>query len=82
MLNAPANFTYYKDTTDFFWSSNNANTGRMDLIVYTFPYTDPNTFTEEYLVAKRDSVLKANLPGRSRVPICKQKRVREWSIRQ
>ncbi len=63
MLNAPANFTYYKDTTDFFWSSNNANTGRMDLIVYTFPYTDPNTFTEEYLVAKRDSVLKANLPG-------------------
>ena len=35
----------------------------MDLIVYTFPYTDPNTFTEEYLVAKRDSVLKANLPG-------------------
>ena len=40
MLNAPANFTYYKDTTDFFWSSNNANTGRMDLIVYTFPYTD------------------------------------------
>ena len=35
MLNAPANFAYYKDTTDFFWSSNNANTGRMDLIVYT-----------------------------------------------
>ncbi len=63
MLNAPASFTFYKDTTDFFWASNNANTGRMDLVVYTFPYTDPNTFTEEYLVAKRDSVLKANLPG-------------------
>lgn len=63
MLNAPANFTYYKDTTDFFWSSNNAKTGRMDLVVYTFPYTDPDTFTKEYLIAKRDSVLKANLPG-------------------
>lgn len=62
-LNAPANFTYFKDTTNFFWSSNNANTGRMDLVVYSFPYTDPNTFTEEYLVAKRDSVLKENLPG-------------------
>ena len=54
---------YYRDTTDFFWASNNANTGRTDLIVYTFPYTDPNTFTAEYLVAKRDSVLKENLPG-------------------
>ena len=63
MLNAPANMTYYRDTTDLFWASNNANTGRTDLIVYTFPYTDPNTFTAEYLVEKRDSVLKANLPG-------------------
>lgn len=63
MLNAPANMTYYRDTTDFFWASNNANTGRTDLIVYTFPYTDPNTFTAEYLIAKRDSVLKKNLPG-------------------
>lgn len=63
MLNAPANFKYYKDTTDFFWSSNNANTGRMDLVVYTFPYTDPDTFTKEYLIAKRDSVLAKYLPG-------------------
>ncbi len=63
MVNAPANMTYYRDSVDFFWCSNNANTGRTDLIVYTFPYTDPNTFTEEYLVAKRDSVLKKNLPG-------------------
>lgn len=62
-LNAPENMTFYKDTTDFFWASNNANTGRTDLIVYTFPYTDPETFTADYLVAKRDSVLKANLPG-------------------
>lgn len=63
MLNAPANMTYYRDTTDFFWASNNANTGRTDLVVYTFPYTDPNTFTTEYLIAQRDSVMKANLPG-------------------
>lgn len=63
MLNAPVNMTYYRDTTDFFWASNNANTGRTDLIVYTFPYTDKDTFTADYLIAKRDSVLKANLPG-------------------
>lgn len=62
-LNAPANMTYYRDTTDFFWASNNANTGRTDLMVYTFPYTDPQTFTLDYLVNKRDSVLRENLPG-------------------
>ena len=62
-LNVPEEMVYYKDTTDFFWATNNASTGRMDVVVYTFPYTDPNTFTPEYLVAKRDSVMKANLPG-------------------
>ena len=62
-LHVPSTFVYYKDTTDFFWSSNNANTGRMDLVVYSFPYTDPNTFTVDYLVEKRDSVLKRYLPG-------------------
>lgn len=62
-LNVPEEMVYYKDTTDFFWTTNNASTGRMDVVVYTFPYTDPNTFTPEYLVAKRDSVMKANLPG-------------------
>lgn len=63
LLNAPSDMTFYRDTTDFFWTSNNANTGRTDMVVYTFPYTDPNTFTAEYLIAKRDSVLKANVPG-------------------
>ena len=62
-LYAPARITFFKDTTDFFWASNNANTGRTDLIVYSFPYTDPNTFTVDYLVSKRDSVLREHLPG-------------------
>lgn len=63
MLNAPSEMSFTRNGEDFFWASNNANTGRMDVIVYTFPYTDSNTFTKEYLVAKRDSVLKLNLPG-------------------
>ena len=63
MLNVPENMRSYKDTTDFFWVTNDAPTGRTDVVVYTFPYTDPNTFTSEYLVSKRDSVMKRNLPG-------------------
>lgn len=62
-FNAPEDMTYYKDTTNFFWATNNANTGRMDLVVYTFPYVSKDTFTPEYLVAKRDSVMKENMPG-------------------
>lgn len=62
-INAPEDMTYYKDTTNFFWASNNANTGRTDLLIYSFPYTDQQTFTQDYLVAVRDSVLKRNMPG-------------------
>ena len=63
MLNAPSEMSFIRNEQDFFWTSNNANTGRMDIVVYTFPYTDQNTFTQEYLVAKRDSILQKNLPG-------------------
>ncbi|MDO4703644.1 DUF4837 family protein [Tannerella sp.] len=63
MLNVPSDITSDKDTTDFYWASNNANTGRMDVVVYTFPYTDANTFSKEYLAAMRDSILGANIPG-------------------
>ncbi len=63
-LKVPETMIYSnKGSHDFFWASNNAPTGRTDLVVYTFPYTDPNTFTLEYLVAKRDSFMKANIPG-------------------
>lgn len=60
---APTEMTYFKDTTNFFWTSNNANSGRMDLVVYDFPYVDKETFTKDYLVAMRDSIMGANIPG-------------------
>ena len=62
-MSIPESMKFSKDTTDFFWITNDANTGRRDIVVYSFPYTDKDTFTKDYLVAKRDSVLKANLPG-------------------
>ena len=63
MLNVPSDITSDKDTTDFYWASNNANTGRMDVVVYTFPYTDANTFSQEYFRTMRNSILGANIPG-------------------
>ncbi|MDR1556365.1 MAG: DUF4837 family protein [Tannerellaceae bacterium] len=63
LMHVPSDMTSTQSKKDFFWTSNNAKTGRTDVIVYTFPYTDEQTFTGEYLIAKRDSVLKINLPG-------------------
>ncbi|MDR2968265.1 MAG: DUF4837 family protein [Tannerellaceae bacterium] len=62
-LNIPAAMTTAKPGENFFWCTNDAPTGRTDIVVYTFPYRDANTFTPEYLVAKRDSVMKINVPG-------------------
>lgn len=62
-LNIPATMTTDKSGEDFFWCTNDAPTGRTDIVVYTFPYYDVNTFTPDYLVAKRDSVMKINIPG-------------------
>jgi hypothetical protein len=62
-LYAPADIESSKDSTDCLWFSNDAVVGRMDLLIYSFPYTDPHTFTLDYLVAKRDSVTKYMIPG-------------------
>jgi len=62
-IKVPADMNSYRDTTNFFWASNDAKIGRTDLVVYTFPYKDKNTFTADYLIAKRDSVLKQNILG-------------------
>lgn len=39
------------------WCCNNKGPMRRDLVVYSYPYTDANTFTPDYLNAKRDAVL-------------------------
>ncbi len=59
----PKVMTRYKQADGFFWASNDMGQKRQDLVVYTFPYTDVRTFTPEYLNHKRDSVMKANIPG-------------------
>ena len=62
-LHAPPEISSHKIGNDCLWFSNNAITGRMDMLVYSFPYVDNNTFTLDYLVAKRDSFAKIMVPG-------------------
>lgn len=62
-MNAPVEISSFKDGEDCLWFSNDAAVGRMDLFIYSFPFEDPNTFTLDYLVAKRDTFARHMIPG-------------------
>ena len=58
----PAELANSKTGKDFFWASTNTGTADRNFVMYSYPYTDKETFTKEYFVHKRDSVMKANIP--------------------
>lgn len=60
---APTELRKTKEGRDFFWASTDGAETSSNIVVYSYPYTDINTFTMEYFVRKRDSVMKANIPG-------------------
>ena len=59
----PWELNKFKTGKDFLWASTNVGKKDMNLVLYSYPYTDKNTFTLEYFLQKRDSVMKANIPG-------------------
>jgi len=62
-LYAPSEIKSVKEGDNCLWFSNDAASGRMDLLIYTFPFTNKNTFTLDYLVEMRDSVARKMIPG-------------------
>ncbi len=62
-IDIPVDLKRSTQRENFYWITNDNSYIRQDLVIYTYPYTDPNTFTYEYLTAKRDSVMKYNIPG-------------------
>ena len=62
-INVPKDITKFAENDECLWFTNDAVTGRMDVLIYSFPFVDKETFTLDYLVAKRDSVAKAMVPG-------------------
>ena len=59
----PAELASYKKGENFFWAGTNTATGDQNFVIYSYPYTDKETFTKEYFVHKRDSVMEVNMPG-------------------
>lgn len=59
----PGELSSTKQGKDFFWVGTNTATGDQNFVIYSYPYTDKDTFTKEYFIHKRDSVMKENIPG-------------------
>jgi hypothetical protein len=59
----PAELSSNKVGENFFWAGSNTATADRNFVIYSFLYTDKNTFTKEFFVHKRDSVMKVNMPG-------------------
>lgn len=57
----PVELNSYKSGEQFFWASTQLND--MNFVMYSYPYTDKQTFTKAYFIHKRDSVMQVNLPG-------------------
>lgn len=62
----PCGLSACKEGTSFFWAGTNAAMRDQNFVVYSYPYTDRATFTKDNFVDKRDSVMKANIPGARR----------------
>ena len=60
---APEEMNSSQTDSTFLWFSNNANSGRMDLIFYTFPAENADALEETHLIAMRDSVTRLHIPG-------------------
>lgn len=64
-MSVPASLSKKKATSDFIWMNESASWGFQSMFVYEFPYVGEGTFSKEYLLNKRDSILHRNVPGPS-----------------
>lgn len=60
---APDEIQSSKKGKDFFWAASSGATGLLNMCMYSYPYEGPQTFNKQYVLAKRDSVMKVNIPG-------------------
>lgn len=56
---------YYLDVLkdDFAWISNETRKYTLNILVYTYPISDSTNFDINYLISKRNEIVKANVPG-------------------
>lgn len=61
----PSEMQSSKVRKDFLWAATNTATGDLNFVMYSYPFVTDSTFTQKYFIEKRDSFMKANIPGAS-----------------
>lgn len=59
----PSDYQLIADSADFVWAVNDKGSMRRDIVIWSYPYTDPHTFSREYLLRKRDSIMQRHVSG-------------------
>lgn len=62
-LAIPTSMNKYKYGNQFVWISNGSATSNQNIVVYSTPYRSKDQLSHEALLARRDSVMCANIPG-------------------
>lgn len=63
LLTVPKGYVVSTSKKDFIWLSQEYRDIVQGILIYTYPYTDKETFTRYYLVSKRNDFCKRNVPG-------------------
>ena len=59
----PMGYRIRKKTDDFIWISDDKQYTTQGVFVYKYPASDKENFTEQNIIAHRNEILKANVPG-------------------
>jgi len=62
-LTVPKGYTINLEDEDFIWLDFRHRNVIEGVLVYSYPYTDTNTFSTDFLIAKRNEILKKYIPG-------------------
>lgn len=62
-LYVPENINAVKTGTDFMWASSNTEDNRLNICVYTYPFTAEEDFSLERFIAHRDTFMQRNIRG-------------------
>jgi hypothetical protein len=62
-ISVPAGYNLDVDSAHFIWISHEPSDRMQGVLIYYYDYTDPNTFTEDFLIKKRNEYTRRFVPG-------------------
>ncbi len=62
-VSIPSNLQRITEKKDFIWMNEGSAAASQGIMIYSFDYVGDGTFSKVYLLNKRDSILKKNIPG-------------------